>query len=251
MEGRSSGILLPVFSLPGPYGAGTMGKEARSCIDFLASANQHYWQILPLVPPGGGDSPYMSPSSFAGNPFFLDLGELAEEGLLTRDELLSAQLDSPDRVDYDFLRRTRLPLLRKAWERGRELWAPRIQAFCTFAHWAEDYARFSALREELGLSSAEWPSPAPAPDEDDVSFHLFLQAAFFRQWHALKQYANERNVSIIGDLPICVSEDSAEFWAHPELFQIDGKGHPAAVAGGPPPTLPPPRPPSGHPPHPR
>ena len=234
MDGRSSGILLPVFSLPGPYGIGTMGKEARSFIDFLASANQHYWQILPLVPPGGGDSPYMSPSSFAGNPFFLDLEELAEEGLLTREELDSARHDNPDRVDYDFLRTTRIPLLRKAWERGKELWSPRMEAFLTFAHWAKDYARFAALREVLNLPPAEWPSPTPEPEEDDVNFHIFLQTVFFRQWHALKRYANEKNVSIIGDLPIYVSEDGADFWARPELFQLDEKGHPAAVAGVPP-----------------
>ena len=119
MQARASGILLPVFSLPGPYGIGTLGAPARSFIDFLAQAGQKFWQILPLVPPGGGDSPYMSPSSFAGNPFFLDLEELTREGLLTQKELDAARRADPDRVDYAWLHQTRIHLLRRAWERGR------------------------------------------------------------------------------------------------------------------------------------
>ena len=114
MQARASGILLPVFSLPGPYGIGTLGAPARSFIDFLAQAGQKFWQILPLVPPGGGDSPYMSPSSFAGNPFFLDLEELTREGLLTQEELDAARRADPDRVDYAWLHQTRIPLLRRA-----------------------------------------------------------------------------------------------------------------------------------------
>ena len=114
MQARASGILLPVFSLPGPYGIGTLGAPARSFIDFLAQAGQKFWQILPLVPPGGGDSPYMSPSSFAGNPFFLDLEELTREGLITQKELDAARRADPDRVDYAWLHQTRIPLLRRS-----------------------------------------------------------------------------------------------------------------------------------------
>ena len=121
LEYRSSGILLPVSALPGPYGIGMLGEQARRFVDFLAAAGQHYWQILPLVPPGGGDSPYMSPSSFAGNPLFLDLDALAEEGLLTPQELESARCPDPDRIDYAWLHQTRTPLLRQTWERAREL----------------------------------------------------------------------------------------------------------------------------------
>lgn len=124
MQARASGILLPVFSLPGPYGIGSLGKSARQFINFLSDGKQKFWQILPLVPPGGGDSPYMSPSSFAGNPLLLDLELLQEEGLLTQDELNSARWNNPDRVDYAWLHQTRLPLLRKAWDRGREVYAP-------------------------------------------------------------------------------------------------------------------------------
>ena len=234
MNGRSSGILLPVFSLPGPYGVGSLGKGARAFVDFLVQAGQHYWQILPLVPPGDADSPYMSPSSFAGNPYFIDLDALAEEGLLTPDELASSRRDTPDRVDYAFLRKTRLPLLRRAYARGGDAWAAHTSDFVKAAPWAGDYARFAALRAQLDAPPSRWPSPAPEPDGDEMGFHLFLQTIFFRQWFALRQYANARGVSIIGDLPIYVSDDSAEFWARPELFQVDGHGSPSAVAGVPP-----------------
>ena len=130
MEGRSSGILLPISALPGPCGGGTLGQYARRFIDFLAQAGQHYWQILPLVPPGGGESPYMSPSSFAGNPLYLDPELLAEDGLLTPEEAQSAQYPgSPDRVDYAWLHKTRPALLRAAWERGKTKCASELADF--------------------------------------------------------------------------------------------------------------------------
>ena len=129
LEYRSSGILLPVSALPGPYGIGMLGEQARRFVDFLAAGGQHYWQILPLVPPGGGDSPYMSPSSFAGNPLFVDLDMLAEEGLLTPQELESAQCPNPDRVDYAWIHKTRPALLRKAWERDKKQYAKEVEAF--------------------------------------------------------------------------------------------------------------------------
>ena len=151
MQARASGILLPVFSLPGPYGIGTLGAPARSFIDFLAQAGQKFWQILPLVPPGGGDSPYMSPSSFAGNPFFLDLEELTREGLLTQKELDAARRADPDRVDYAWLHQTRIPLLRRAWERGRVCYAQPLAEFMVEeADWLPDYALFLALRQWQG-----------------------------------------------------------------------------------------------------
>ena len=244
---RSSGVLLPILSLPGPYGVGTLGKEARQFVDFLALARQRYWQILPLVPPGGGDSPYMAASSFAGNPFFLDLDALAQEGLLTREELESARCPDPDRVDYPWLHRTRPPLLRAVWQRGREKYRADLAAFCDQeADWLPDYALFMALRGHFeGKELADWPADvrrrdpavlAPLKQElaDEVEYQSFLQFLFYRQWTALKAYANERNVSIIGDLPIYVSPDSAEVWAHPELFLLDEEAHPTAVAGVPP-----------------
>ena len=165
MQARASGILLPVFSLPGPYGIGTLGQSARQFIDFLAEGGQKFWQILPLVPPGGGDSPYMSPSSFAGNPLFLDLDELAQEGMLTQEELNGARRDTPDRVDYAWLHETRIPLLRKAFERGREAYKEQLEQFVKEEKdWLPDYALFLALRNHFeGKELADWPDGMRVP----------------------------------------------------------------------------------------
>lgn len=247
MQARASGILLPVFSLPGPYGVGTLGESARQFVDFLAEGGQKFWQILPLVPPGGGDSPYMSPSSFAGNPFFLDLDELARDGLLTQEDLAAVRRDDPDRVDYPWLHQTRPPLLRKAWARGREKYAKDFSDFLAReADWLPDYALFLALRDHFGGKELkDWPDEVrfrrPEVLEryrtelaEECSYHAFLQFLFFRQWTALKAYANGRGISIIGDLPIYVSPDSAEVWSCPELFQLKEDMSPAGVAGVPP-----------------
>jgi 4-alpha-glucanotransferase len=226
---RESGILLPIFSLPGPYGIGSLGAPARAFVDFLAQAGQHNWQILPLVPPGEGASPYMSPSSFAGNPFLIDLEELAQEGLLTQEELSSARRPDPDRVDYDFLYATRLPLLRLAWQRTGGQYHPLEEA-----PWLSDYTAFMALHDRYHTAFWNWPdSPAP-PTEAEMDFHRFLQSVFYRQWFALKAYANTREVRLIGDLPIYVSPDSVEMWRSPRLFQLGEDGRPAWVAGVPP-----------------
>ena len=247
LDSRSSGILLPISSLPGDYGVGSLGAKARRFVDFLADAGQSFWQILPLVPPGGGDSPYMSPSSFAGNPFFLDLEMLKEDGLLTQEELEGARYPNPDRVDYPWLHMTRPALLRKAWERGRERYAPELAAFLTQeADWLPDFAFFLALRAHFGGAELkDWPQPVRTRQEEtlaplrealagEIGYHAFLQFLFFRQWDALKQYANGKGIQLIGDLPIYVSPDSAEVWAHPALFQVDSDFVPTAVAGVPP-----------------
>lgn len=248
MKGRSCGILLPVFSLPGDYGVGSLGKGARTFVDFLAAAHQHVWQILPLVPPGSGDSPYMSPSAFAGNPYFLDLDDFAVRGLLTPEELQEARYPNPDRADYTWLRETRIPLLKKAWTRGKDRDGAERAAFAE-AHqgWLPDYALFAALSDHFGgLPLAQWPEEdirrrKPAALKryrellwDEVDFHSFLQYHFFRQWAELRDYAAARGVVIMGDLPIYVSNDSAEVWAQPELFQLDENLNPTAVAGVPP-----------------
>ena len=224
---RASGILMAVSSLPGPYGIGSLGKPAFDFVDFLAQSGQTYWQILPLVPPGDGASPYMSPSAFAGNPYFIDLDLLAQEGLLTPLELQSARCDDPDRVDYNFLASTRIPLLQKAYERARstsnELELP----------WLEDYAAFAALHDQHQTDFRNWPNHA-VPDTQKVDFHFFLQRTFYRQWFALKDYANQKGIRIMGDIPIYLSGDSVELWKRPELFQLDEKGRLKAVAGVPP-----------------
>lgn len=247
MDWRESGILLPVSSLPGPYGVGTLGKEARKFVDFLAAGGQHYWQILPLVPPGGGDSPYMAASSFAGNPFFLDLDALAKEGLLTAQELEESKYPNPDRVDYAWLHETRPALLRKAWARGKEKYTPLLADFSQEeADWLPDFALFMALRGAFdGAELKDWPAEVRSRDPktlelwreklaEEIAYHTFLQFLFYRQWALVKAYANERGISIIGDLPFYVSPDSAEVWANPDLFQLDDDYQPTAVAGVPP-----------------
>ena len=244
MKGRSSGILLPIFSLPGAYGIGSLGGEARRFIDFLADAHQHVWQILPLVPTGSGDSPYMSPSAFAGNPWFLDLEDLAALGLLTREELSAARCPDPDHVDYAWLHATRLPLLRRAWTRDSDR-ASRTAFLESQSDWLPDHALFCALHDHLGQPLDQWPDVIRRrePDAlnrcrrdlaDEIDFQIFLQYHFFRQWRSLKAYANDRDISILGDLPIYVSADSAQVWARPELFQLDEDFLPSAVAGVPP-----------------
>ena len=244
MKGRSSGILLPIFSLPGAYGIGSLGGEARRFIDFLADAHQHVWQILPLVPTGSGDSPYMSPSAFAGNPWFLDLEDLAALGLLTREELSAARCPDPDHVDYAWLHATRLPLLRRAWTRDSDR-ASRTAFLESQSDWLPDHALFCALHDHLGQPLDQWPDVIRRrePDAlnrcrrdlaDEIDFQIFLQYHFFRQLRSLKAYANDRDISILGDLPIYVSADSAQVWARPELFQLDEDFLPSAVAGVPP-----------------
>ena len=227
---RASGILMPISSLPGPYGIGSLGREAYAFVDFLAQAGQKYWQILPLVPPGDGASPYMSPSAFAGNPYFIDLDALAKDGLLTWEELACARYDSPDRVDYGWLARTRLPLLRAAWKRTLDRPAPEDGPDLP---WLEDYAAFSALHQRYQTPCWQWPKRAK-PDKEEAAFHRFLQTTFYRQWFALKSYANQKGVRIMGDIPIYLSADSVEMWKRPGLFQLDAKGRLKAVAGVPP-----------------
>ena len=244
LKGRSSGLLLPIFSLPGGYGTGTLGAGARQFIDFLAQARQHTWQILPLVPPGSGDSPYMSPSAFAGSPWLLDLEELAQRGLLTQEELASARYPQPDRVDHAWLRKNRPPLLRAAWRRDADT-GSRAAFLKEQAHWLADHALFMALHDHFDLPLDQWPDDIRRREPEamerwgqvlagEVDYQVFLQYHFFRQWKALKAYANEKGISIMGDLPIYVSADSVEVWAQPQLFQMDEDFVPTAVAGVPP-----------------
>ncbi|MBE6973030.1 MAG: 4-alpha-glucanotransferase [Ruminococcaceae bacterium] len=227
---RASGILMAVSSLPGPYGIGSLGRHAYNFVDFLARSGQKYWQTLPLVPPGDGASPYMSPSAFAGNPYFIDLDLLVDEGLLTPQEAETARYHHPDRVDYNWLQRTRIPLLRKAWERSR---ATPLPCHTPELPWLEDYAAFAALREQLAGPCTDWPADA-IPDAEEVEFHRFLQRTFYRQWFALKSYANQKGIRLMGDIPIYLSGDSVEMWKRPKLFQLDENGRLKAVAGVPP-----------------
>ena len=245
---RSAGILMPISSLPSPYGVGTLGKAARDFVDFLASAGQSYWQILPICPTSYGDSPYQSFSSYAGNPYFIDLDALAERGFLKRSEYRDVGWgDDPARVDYALLYERRYPVLRRAVQR---LLAAPPADFAPFladnADWLEDYALFMALKDKFGgVSWFQWPEELRRRDPaalkaagqelaQDILFWKAVQYLFFTQWWSLKEYANSQGVSIIGDLPIYVAGDSADVWANPEQFQLDGNLMPTEVSGCPP-----------------
>lgn len=243
---RKSGILMHITSLPGPYGVGSMGKSAYEFIDFLSRTGQSHWQILPLSPTGYGDSPYQSFSTFAGNPYLIDLDALIEEGLLTQAEVDSVPWSGDaQRVDYGCLYAHRTKLLHRAYLR----FAP-DGAFRAFiqdnADWLEDYATFMVLKEHHGGSAWQsWPKELATRQKEaieqfreenapDIVFHYFLQFLFFRQWDALRAYAREKGIRIIGDVPIYVPLDSADLWANPELFQLDEECRPKKVAGVPP-----------------
>lgn len=230
---RKSGILLPVFSLPSPHGIGTFGKAAFRFVDFLKAAGQRYWQILPLHPTGFGDSPYQCFSAFAGNPYFIDLDILCDEGLLLPEEIEAAALGlDTGCVDYGRQYARRLPLLRRAF--SRFVPGAAFTAFCAKeGKWLSPYARFMALKAANdGAPWNAWKEKTAAPDE--VQFWQFLQYHFFAQWQAVKDYANAAGIDIIGDMPMYVAYDSADVWETPEQFLLDERGLPLLVAGCPP-----------------
>ncbi len=243
---RSSGILLPVFSLWGDYGIGTMGKEARDFVDFLHEAGQAWWQILPMGPTGGGNSPYTSLSTFAGNPLFIDPELLAEEGLLTPEQLELAQLPASHTIDYGALMESRETMLRAAFAVGGKRDKKAVEQFTDSHHWVRNYALYRACKDHFDqLPWLEWPTDirdrTPEALEHyqadlavDMEFHCYVQYLFFGQWAKLKAYANEKGVNIIGDLPIYVSLDSADVWGERKEFLLDATGHPTLVAGVPP-----------------
>ena len=240
---RSSGILMHITSLPGPYGVGTMGKQAFAFIDFLHAAGQSCWQILPLNPTGYGDSPYQSCSAFAGNHYLIDLERLVEEGLLKPEELDSIDwCRSETRVDFGMLYNNRLKVLRKAFLRHGE-----TEDFARFrarnADWLPEFAAYMILKDRFGGKPwYEWPDAAKNRkrgqladlEYTEIQFYCFVQYLFFKQWNALREYAHSRGIRIIGDVPIYVPYDSVEVWMEPELFQLDENRTPTAVAGCPP-----------------
>lgn len=245
---RQSGMLMPISSLPSKYGIGAFSKEAYDFVDLLQETGQGLWQVLPIGPTGYGDSPYQSFSTFAGNPYFIDLEQLIDEGVLTEEECGSYDWgDLPDVVAYDKIYRARFDVLRKAYDRYSGEAKAGIQEFYDKNRfWLENYALFMALKDHFGGQCwTQWPEDIRMRSEsavaayekelaDDMGFYIFLQYLFRRQWQALKRYANDRNIKIIGDIPIYVSFDSVEVWANPELFQLDENHMPLAVAGCPP-----------------
>lgn len=245
---RASGILMPIFSLPGKYGIGCFSKEAYRFIDFLKESGQTYWQLLPLGPTSYGDSPYQSFSTFAGNPYFIDLETLVEKGWISKATLAKADLGTDEtRIDYAKLYENRFPILYKAYQNSNISSDKAFTKYCKDnAYWIKDYALFMALKDLFdGKSFYEWPKAIRQRDEkamleykkslaSEIEFYEFLQYEFACEWKALRSYANEKGILIIGDIPIYVAADSADVWAHPEMFQMDKKGNPTKVAGCPP-----------------
>ncbi|MBP3655462.1 MAG: 4-alpha-glucanotransferase [Clostridia bacterium] len=245
---RAAGVLLPVTSLPSRYGIGCFSRSAYDFVDWLKGAGQRYWQILPICPTSYGDSPYSSFSTFAGNPYFISLEALIGEGVLSEAECDAVDFGGHAAdIDYEKMYFGRYPLLRRAYERSD---ISRNEAYQRFvqenAWWLSDYALFMALKDFFGGKCwYEWPEDIRlrwgyAMDYYrrelyfDVEFHQYLQFKFFEQYGALKDYANRNGVKIVGDIPIYVAMDSADTWAHPELFQLDEHNMPVAVAGCPP-----------------
>ena len=243
---RASGILMHITSLPSPYGIGTMGKESYKFVDFLKKAGQKYWQILPLTPTGYGDSPYQSCSTYAGNPYLIDLDTLVEQGLLEHDEIAACGWgDDPNWVDFGLLYANRLNVLRVAYGRFREQAA--LDAFCRENdNWLPDFALFMALKaQKNGMPWYAWEEPLKRREpeaiwqarqtlKEEIRFYSFVQYLFHAQWEALRTYAHEAGISIIGDVPIYVPYDSADVWSSPEWFLLDETLTPVAVAGCPP-----------------
>jgi len=243
---RQSGILMHITSLPGPFGVGTMGKQAFAFVDFLKRAGQSCWQILPLTPTGYGDSPYQSCSAYAGNLYLIDLPTLVKEGLLTEEEVCSVNWETQTgRVDFGLLYQHRSRILRMAYSRFRG-----GEDYDRFnrenSGWLPDYALFMALKDRFdGQPWYRWETPIRLRDPDaiwnirrelreEIRFYCFQQYQFFRQWKSLREYAHENGIRIIGDVPIYVPYDSVDVWASPEYFQLDETLTPTDVAGCPP-----------------
>lgn len=242
---RLAGVLLHPTSFPSPYGIGDLGKKAYEFIDFLEQSGQHLWQTLPLTPTGFGDSPYQSFSAFAGQPLLISPEHLLEMGLLLEEELRDCPIGEADKVDYGTIIPWKNKVLRLAFTRfeGTE----EFQTFCKAqAYWLDDYAIYMACKDMHGGKDwLSWEDKYRKPTisvkkklqkllPEEIQYYRFVQYVFYTEWTALKRYANEKEIAIIGDLPIFVSLDSADVWANQKLFQLDTKGYPLAVAGVPP-----------------
>lgn len=246
---RECGILLHLTSLPSRYGIGDMGKEAYEFVNFLYKSKQKLWQILPLSPAGSIDnSPYQSPSAFAGNHLLISLGKLVQSGLLSAAQIKGYPSCDADAVQFDTVKAAKEKLLRSAFHSFTECDKPAAYAgFCSEnAFWLDDYVLFMALKHYFKEAAwTAWPRPAARHEEaaldyyreilaEEIEYHKFLQYTFFGQWQALKRYAGQWGIRIVGDMPLFVAHDSSDVWAHPALFQLDAAGHPVTVAGVPP-----------------
>lgn len=248
IEMRRNGMLLPIASLPSPYGIGGFSKEAYEFIDLLEETGQKLWQILPLGPTSYGDSPYQSFSTFAGNPYFIALDTLAEKGWLTKEACEASDYgDNESYIDYGRIYNSRFVLLKQAFLNSDILSDEKFTEFCKDnQHWLPDYALYMALKNQNdGKSWIEWEEEIRLrkPEaveyykkelEEECNFYEFLQYEFHEQWTKVKEYAHKKGIQIVGDVPIYVAFDSADTWANPELFQLDEKNLPLGVAGCPP-----------------
>ena len=245
---RRSGVLMPVSSIPSKYGIGTFSRQAYEFIDLLEQAGQTYWQILPLGPTGYGDSPYQSFSTFAGNPYYIDLETLIEEGYLTKEDCDKYDFgDNEEYIDYEKIYLSRFKVLKIAFKNSHLEDDKTYRDFINAnAYWLEDYALYMAVKNSYGGASfIEWDEGIRLRKKDDIDrysqkykeeidFYKFQQFIFAKQWFALKEYANKKKIKIIGDIPIYVAFDSSDTWANPELFQLDENLLPTGVAGCPP-----------------
>jgi len=249
LQRRASGILLPLFSLPGPFGIGDIGPAAFRFIDFLATAGQSYWQILPAGPTAEAfsNSPYMSPSAFAGNPLYISLERLVENGLLQPDEI-AVTLDAEYRVNYTKAAHLKQPLLRLAWQRySKHKKKDELEKFAAHHPWVREYSLFETCRKmyhnqawltwpaELKTRSPEALEKVAQEHRAEFEYFIFEQFLFFTQWEELKTYGRKKNITLIGDIPIYIALDSADAWSHQEIFQLDhSTSRPIEVAGVPP-----------------
>ncbi|MEG1819536.1 MAG: 4-alpha-glucanotransferase [Oscillospiraceae bacterium] len=244
---RSAGVLMHITSLPSNYGIGTLGQEAYNFIDFLKKAGQTYWQILPICPTSFGDSPYQSFSSFAGNPYLIDLDFLINEGLLQKSDCDNIKWENYETsVDYGLIYKNRFDVLKKAYVKFIESEPEEFEYFCKQEDsWLSDYAIFMAIKDKTGKTWHDWDKELKtrnptavaefkANNKDDVNFYKVIQYIFYKQWFNLKKYANDNKIKIIGDLPIYVASDSADIWANPKLFMVNENYEPTYVAGCPP-----------------
>ncbi len=244
---RRSGVLLHITSLPSPGGIGDLGPEAYAFADFLQSAGFSLWQVLPLGPVGFGESPYQSSSAFAGNPLLISLPLLRKDGILDYDDSEIPAPADPARADYEGAKKSKMALLHRAFRQSGEKLKKEMDDFRWAYPWVEDFALFSAVKEQQGEQmwsrwSARWiRNRRPLSRflyrsmlREEVQFRIFCQMLFFRQWKALKRYCNDRGILLMGDMPIYVAEDSADTWAHPDIFELDKKRFPERVAGVPP-----------------
>lgn len=247
MKQRSSAVLLHITSLPSPYGIGTMGRAAFDFIDFLSAAKVKYWQMLPLNPTGAGNSPYQSESCFAGNPALIDLDLLCKKGLIKKNALKALSDGAlKDRVDFASVLPEREHFLRKAFENAGTEAQKAAEEFARQNHWAKDYALYKAIKRSNGDKPFWlWPQALRErnqaalnafehENQSEVSFWLFVQHLFFEQFAALKGYAKQKGIGLIGDIPIYVSGDSSDVWANRRFFMLDSEGKAALVAGVPP-----------------